>query len=118
MVIIKFPNGNDWYKANWVFRRFSEDVVAAYPEESDLRLEIERAEGLSTMFLDHMEDSLLTKVMEAMRSVAQRTVKGEIPGWQRTHPNDTERQRMYVESITELLDLINKAAGRDRVNRA
>src|SRR5271168_693782 len=111
MVIVKLPNGTDWYKANWVFRRFSEDIVAAFPEENDLKLEMERAESLGAMFLDQMEDALMTQVIEAMRLVARRTVKDEIPGWKRSHPNDTEGQRMYVESMTELLDLIDKQAG-------
>jgi hypothetical protein len=72
---------------------------------------MDRAQGLGTLFLNDMEGSLLSKVMAAMRSVAQGTVEGRISGWKRTHPNDPEGQRMYVESMGELLDLISKQAG-------
>jgi len=111
MLIIRFPNGSDWYKANWAFRRLAEDVVAAHPDESGLKLEMERAEALGMLFLDQMEGALLSKVMEAMRSVAQETVEGKIPGWKRTHPNDEKGQSMYLESMIVLIGLIDKQTG-------
>ncbi|MFZ0543027.1 MAG: hypothetical protein WA424_03825 [Candidatus Sulfotelmatobacter sp.] len=116
MVIIKFPNGTDWCKANWAFRRLAEDVVAEYPGDRDLKLEMERAEAVGSMFLDQMGVPLSAKVIGAMRLVARRTVQGEIPGWRRSHPNDIEGHRMYVESMTELLELIDNQVGRDGVN--
>jgi len=51
MVIIRFPNGSDWYKANWAFRRLAEDIVAGHPDESDLKVEMERAEVLGLLLL-------------------------------------------------------------------
>ena len=116
MVIIRFPNGSDWYKANWAFRRLAEDIVAGHPDESDLKAEMKRAEVLGILLLDQMQGAPLSKMMEAMRWVAQGTVSGEIPGWKRTHPNDERGQALYLESMTELLDLIDRQTGRDRGN--
>jgi len=36
MVIIKFQDGTDWFKANWVFRQFTEDIVATFPNDTAL----------------------------------------------------------------------------------
>jgi len=33
MVIVEFPDGSDWFKANWVFRRLAEDVAAVFPQK-------------------------------------------------------------------------------------
>jgi hypothetical protein len=115
MVIIKFPNGSDWHKANWAFRRLAEDVVAAHPDDSDLKLEMQRAQAMGLLSLDQMGIALLSKTMDAMRSVAQGTVEGRVPGWKRTHPNDADGQRMYVASMIELLDLISEQTGQDQI---
>ena len=112
MVIIKFPDGIDWFKANWVFRRLVEDVGIAFPQKRDLVARMERAQGIGAFILNEMDADSSSEAMDAMRLVAQGTIGGEIPGWRRTHPDDENGQRQYVESMKGLLTLIMKQTRR------
>ena len=112
MVIIKFPDGSEWFKANWAFRRLAEDVAAAFPQNKDLISQMERAQGIGALFLSDLEVPLLTATLKAIRSVAKGTVDGVVQGWKRTHPKDESGQQQYVDSMKELLDLIDKHSAR------
>ena len=114
MIIITFPNGADWYKANWVFRQLVEDVVKMFPADTDLRFLMEQADALGGLSLDSMDDNVASGVMEAVKVVAETTLQGQIPGWQGKKPTDADGQHMYVEALSELLDVI----GRQPVSRS
>jgi hypothetical protein len=107
-VIIKLPSRSDWFKANWLFRLFAHDVVAAAPEDCALKFVMEQAQALGTLHVNFMDKNEATKVMSAMRRVAQDTLSAKISGWKGTKPNDLDGQRMYLESVAELLDLLKK----------
>jgi len=104
MVIIVFSNGTEWFKANWVFRQLAEDVATAFPLDQEVNFEIEKAQAIGALFLKDMDEPLRLRVTERLRTVAQRTLDGEIDGWRR---DDADGHRMYLESLSELLALIN-----------
>src|SRR5262245_59828944 len=111
MVIIVFRDGTDWSEANWVFRQLIDDIAETFPDDVELRRTMEQARGLGGLFLDSMEQALASRIMRAIRTVAERTVDGRIQGWRRARPDDQEGQRMYLESMSELSDIIRRQSG-------
>src|SRR5262245_32436271 len=111
MIVIKFPSGTDWFKANWIFRQLAADVIASFPNDQALRLVMEKAQAFGGPFLDSMQAGAATSALEAIKKAAEETVQGKIQGWERTKPEDKDGQRMYRESIEELLNLIENEAG-------
>jgi hypothetical protein len=111
MVIIKFPNGNCWSKANWVFRQLSEDVIGNLPDDSELKLVMEKALAFRMLALNSMENEVRSKSLCAIRTIVEKTLEGKIAGWKESRPDDIEGHRMYIESITELLGLIKEQMG-------
>ena len=61
-----------------------------------------------------MNSEALAETMEAMEFLTQETVDRRIAGWKRTHPNDELGQRMYIESMIELLQLISRQGSERR----
>ena len=84
-VIIVFPNGTDWFKANWVFRQLAQDATSRHRNDIEFCKVFEVAEALGTLDLKQMNDGQRRRVMEAMESVALDTISGAICGWR---PND------------------------------
>ena len=41
-VIIVFPDGTDWFKANWVFRQLAQDVSDHYSSDAEVCKAVER----------------------------------------------------------------------------
>lgn len=111
MVIIKLPSGSDWYKANWAFRQLAEDTIASAPDDGELKYIMEEAQAFGALFINSMQKDVAAKVINTIRTVAEETLKGKIPGWIRNKPQDAQGQRMYLEAIAELLDLVKKETG-------
>ena len=108
MVIIKFHDGVDWFKANWIFRQLAEDIVAAFPQDGDLKTVLEQAEALGALFLDSMPATAAAETIKAIKQVAEESLQEKIPGWKKTRPEDNEGQQMYLRSMSELLDVIRQ----------
>lgn len=108
MVIIHFQNGTEWCKANWVFRQLQADVAEAFSSDLELTTELERAEALGLLPLDTIDQALASRVIQAMRIVGQETIAGEMQGWLKSKPTDHDGQRMYLEAISELLELMKQ----------
>lgn len=106
MVIIRFRNGADWYKANWVFRQLIADVIDIFPDDAALKHELEKAEAFGSLPLDRRDETVATRIIDAIKTVAQLTVEGKISGWKKSKPDDHEGQRMYLEAMSELLKTI------------
>ena len=102
-VIIVFPDGTDWFKANWVFRQLARDVSDRYGSDAELCKAVEAAEALGALDLKKMDDGLRGRVMKALTSVALDTIKGSIAGWR---PNDAKEHAMYCEAVSELAKLL------------
>ena len=117
MVIIRFPNGNEWFRANWIFRQLAEDVVEMFPDDDELKYSMVESAALGALFLDGMEQSVASRIVRAIRTVAERTIEGSIQGWNRTRPMDKEGQRMYMEGMSELLDILSRTDDEDSVSR-
>ena len=62
-VIIVFPDGRDWFKANWVFRQLAQDVSDRYSGDAEVCKAVEAAEALGTLDLKKMNDGLRRRVM-------------------------------------------------------
>jgi hypothetical protein len=108
MVIICLPNGTEWFNPNWVFRQLHADVVERFPDDAELHLEMEKAGAFGLLSLDSTEPVLASRILRAMRTVAEETVQGQIPGWLKGKPDDQEGQRMYLGAMSELLDLMGR----------
>jgi hypothetical protein len=104
-VIIVFPDGTDWFKANWVFRQLALDVSERYSSDAEVCKAVEAAEALSALDFKKMNDGLRRRVMEAIGTVAMDTIKGTIGGWR---PNDPKEHSMYCEAVSELAKLLEK----------
>ena len=98
-VIIVFPNGADWFKANWVFRQLAQDVSERYGSDAEVCKAVEAAEALNALDLNKMSDGLRKRVMEALSAVAMDTIEGTIAGWR---PHDAEEHALYCEAVSEL----------------
>jgi hypothetical protein len=68
-VIIVFPDGTDWFKANWVFRQLAQDVTDCYSGDAEVCKAVEVAEALGALDLKKMNDGLRRRVMEALKTV-------------------------------------------------
>jgi hypothetical protein len=98
-VIIVFPHGRDWFKANWVFRQLAQDVSDRYSNDAELCKTLEVAEALGTLDLKEMDDGLRRRIMGALRAVAMDTIEGTIAGWR---PHDAKEHALYCEAVSEL----------------
>jgi hypothetical protein len=108
MVNIVFQDGADWFNPNWVFRQLSSDIIESLPGDAELHHAMEKAAAFGLLPLDSTEPVLASRIVRALRTVAERTVDGRIPGWRRTRPADEDGHRMYLEAVTELLDIIQR----------
>ncbi len=108
MVIVRFPNGTDWFKANWVFRQIVEDVTASFPNDRELKFVLEKAEACGELSFDSMREDVASRTLKAIDKVLEETTQGKVSGWKRTKPDDPDGQRMYLEAVSELLGLVKK----------
>jgi hypothetical protein len=102
-VVIVFPSGTDWFKANWVFRQLAQDVSSRYRNDAGICKPLELAQAVGSLDLKGMDVELRSKVMEAIRTVAAETISGAIDGWR---PHDQKEHEMYCEALSELAKLI------------
>lgn len=108
MMLIVFPNGTEWYKANWVFRVLSYDLAGSVQGDPELAHELEVAQAYSTLVLNDMGTDLCARALHAIRTVGERTIRGELPDWSLWDQNDEVTQRQYLRSIAELAELVRK----------
>jgi len=98
-VLIKFPNGTDWFKANWVFRQLAKGVSDRYSGDVDVCKAMKMAEAIGTLDMQQMNEGLRGKVMEALSVVAKATIEGSISG---LRPHDPKEHALYCEAVSEL----------------
>jgi hypothetical protein len=63
-----FPDGTDWFKANWVFRQLAEDVSNRYRHDDDVRKSLELAQAIGMLHLKDMDEKLRRNVMRAIKN--------------------------------------------------
>ena len=68
-VVIIFPNGMDWFKANWVFRRLAGDICVRYRKDDGICKVL--AQALGSLNIKNMTDELRPRVMQAIKIVAE-----------------------------------------------
>ncbi len=107
-ISIVFPNGTEWFKANWVFRQIVDDVSARYQNDEGIRAALELARALGSLDLKQMDGHLRHRVMQAIRTIAEETASGTIKGWR---PDDQREHAMYCEALSELAQLIRQQTG-------
>ena len=106
MVILKFQNGADWFKANWVFRQLADDMNMRFPDNEELKHTLEKAQAFGFLGLDSQNPDAVTLPM-SIKTTVEETINGKIMGWKRTHPEDEEGQQMYMQAMTELLEQLS-----------
>lgn len=111
MVIIRFENGADWYKANWIYRQLADDAIARSPGDAELASLMEQAQALGLLALEDQKEGVASRAVEAMRLVAEETLRGTLPGWRNSKPDDPRGHRSYLDAMAELLALLRGAAG-------
>jgi hypothetical protein len=104
-VIVVFPDGTDWFKANWVFRQLAQDVSDRYSIDTEVRKAVKVAEALGALDLKQMNDGLRGRLMKALTDVAMDTIKGTIAGWR---PQDPKEHTLYCEAISELAKCLQR----------
>jgi len=102
-VVISFPSGEDWFKANWVFRQLADDVVRRHPD-ADILGALEEAQAFNHLDFRTLESGLSARLMSAIRAVAYDTVQGTIEGWR---PEDPTGHSMYCDAMSELVSRID-----------
>jgi acetyl-CoA acetyltransferase len=108
MVIITFPDGSDWFKANWAFRQLAHDTSTVFPDDATVFDLMEKGEAFGHLALDAMDPDCSDRVMRALMVVGQEITNGDLPGWLGTHPGDADGQRMYLEAVRELLEALGR----------
>jgi hypothetical protein len=98
-VIIVFPDGTDWFKANWVFRQLAQDLSERRNGDAEVCKALELAQALGALDLEGMDHGLRGRVMRALSSVVEDTISGTIVGWK---PRDGKEHTLYCEAISEL----------------
>jgi hypothetical protein len=116
VVIINFPDGSDWYKANWTFRQICEDAIVRFPGASELKESLEMAQAYGRLSLDH-EEQMRRRTADALRIVARETIAGKIKGWAGAHPEDLDGQEQYLGTIRELLGLLEQPGNQSATQR-
>ena len=104
-VIIRLPNGVEWFRANWIFRQLAKDVRAFSSDNRDVHVAVERAEAYGILDLQSMDARTSADLVSAFRHVAKETADGGIEGWR---PSDSQGREMYLRSLSELAELIAK----------
>jgi len=98
-VIIVFPDGTDWFKANWVFQQLAHDISDRYSGDAEVCQAVELAKAFGALDLKKMKEGLRRRVMEALMVVATDTIEGTITGWR---PHDAREHALYCEAVSEL----------------
>jgi hypothetical protein len=106
MVIIRFHNRSEWFKANWVFRQIASDVTLMAPDDVELKSIMDKAQAFGLLAFDSMEKNAATRTLDALRKVAELTLAGKIRGWHGASQGNDNEQRKYLDSLTELLSLM------------
>src|SRR5215469_6297537 len=98
-VLIKFPDGTDWFKANWVFRQLASDVADRFQDDVDVCTELKMAEANGMLDLRKMNDGMRKKLEGTLLTVVKGTIEGSIAGWR---PHDAKVHALYCEAVSEL----------------
>ena len=110
-VIIVFPDGTDWFKANWVFRQLALDICKRYSSDAEVCEAMAVAEALGSLNLKKMTEGLRTRVMGALSTVARETIQGVVAGWRQ---HDAKEHTLYREAISELAEHFEGQSDIDR----
>lgn len=111
MAVISFAQTDSkiWLVAHWAHRRFLTDVIACFPDDTEMEHQLERAIALDGLHLHMLERDFASRIVKAMRIVASATINGtEMPCLRWKEGLDDEGQQMYREGISGLLRLIKE----------
>jgi len=113
MAVIAFARSEKgtWLAARWAHNRFLNDIIARRPDDAVVAQIMHRAIALDGLHLDllYEEDKALAdKIKTLMRDVAVDIVEGkDRPSLCWRHGLSEADQRMYVQSIKDLLQIID-----------
>ena len=112
MVIVRFRNQADWFKANWVFACFAEYVLPAIGDPV-LRRAFEAGSDFGTLRLDRMEVAAARTLLKTIERVAVTTLDGGLDDLNARFAADASGYAMYLRAIEELLALTREDLAAD-----
>jgi hypothetical protein len=107
-VIVKFSDGSDWFRANWFFRQLRADITKLFPTDIELHSVLEIGQAFGLFDIAEQKPEVAERTLHAMKAAARATIQGQLKGVLEQRPNDVEGERMYLESMRELLERIDK----------
>lgn len=109
MAVISFSENHDrsWVMAGWVVRQILDDVIAQYPEDSDMASEFDYAKQSSGIRVESLEPDLRIRVTDAIRYTVAGILSGKVrSGFYDKPSGDANIEEQYLKALKELLDMI------------
>jgi hypothetical protein len=110
MAVISFSKNHErsWVMAGWVVRQILDDVIAQYPNDSDMASEFDYAKQSSGICVESLEPDLRIRVTNTIRQTVTGILSGKIKsGINDGRPfEDAKIVEKYHGALKELLDLI------------
>ena len=100
MVIIRFPSGAEWFKANWAFRAIVEEITSRERHDEELRTILELGGAYGLLEINALESGVAQRTVQALR-LASRALLENIPGASRQASDQTG----FLDALVELIEL-------------
>jgi len=114
MAVISFcdkPEGK-WGVAGWVMRQMFDDVLAQFPNDSEMRKLFEVADLMSGFGMGELSPLLANRIIHALSQVAKGVLEGTIRSGILDRPEiEPETVQQYREVLRDLLEAIAAGAG-------
>ncbi len=108
MVIVIFKDNRDWFRANWIFRQLASDIIRKFPGDDAIEKALKYAQAIGALFVSELDRDTRIRIIDAMKSVAEDTISERIEGWNSKGNNDVAGEKMYKESLMDLLQVIDR----------
>ena len=95
--------------AGWAFRQILDDVMSAYPDDSDLAALLQEAEDFGYLHIGNLEPRLANRVTASITEVATKILNGTLPSSILERFNDGEMSKEYLKGLRALLDVARRS---------
>ena len=107
--IIFREDGDAWFTSRWCMHRLLADTMSQHRDEPDLRDELDLCEAAGGVTLFLLSDDLASRLVGAIKEVAQATVEGVmLPRMNRKDSLTEEDEQGYKRGLTRLLRMIEE----------
>lgn len=109
--VISFQGEDDWFKANWVVRKFFEDVRKRFQLSAEDNYELNQGIALNGMHFTLMEPDMRKRIMHMLKVTALDLVNDNEGKYRGDYSED--QYELYRSSFPSLLELIDKYENAD-----